>query len=58
MEPTVVLNLYSEEETVKSAPVVPVDNKLMKSSASELRFAAAERPKRTYTKRSFIMLRP
>lgn len=48
--PTVVLNLYSDEETVTSAPVLPVDNKSTKSSASEIRFAEAERPNRTYDK--------
>ena len=58
VEPTVVLNLYSEEETVKSVPVLPFDSKCTKSSASESRFAEAERPNRTCDKAKLHSVTP
>lgn len=48
-EPTVALNLYSDDATVEdTCPPPSGDNNFKRSSASESRFTEAERPNRTY----------
>lgn len=52
MELTVVLSLYSEEQTVEDAiPVLSEDNNPKRSSATEFSFTEAERPNRTCHKK-------